>query len=572
MIISNTIPRPEHPFPQFVRDTWMNLNGEWQFERDFGISGKARKLYEADSLPERITVPFCMESELSGVGYKDFCECVWYRKEVEISEDWLKDGRHVLLHIGACDYKTDVYVNGTFIGTHRGGYISFSFDITAQLKVGKNVITISAEDYLRSETQPAGKQSAKYDSYGCFYTRTTGIWQTVWLENTAAAYIEKAHYTANVEDSSLTVAANVIGGIGETLTAEAYWNGKLVGTASAKATNRVCNVIVPLSELHLWELGKGGLYDLVLKFKDDTVKSYFGMRTLTLDDSALVINGKKVFQRTVLDQGFYPDGIYTASCEQELINDITRSMACGFNGARLHQKVFEPLFLYHCDRLGYMVWGEHANWGLNVRENSAWKSFVTEWIEIVDRDIDHPAIIGWCPFNETNKDQDDELIAYCADLTRKLDPTRPVIDTSGWAHVVGATDIMDWHDYDQNPETFKQRYIDAANGIGIEKRYTKFPIIPRFVSEYGGIKWDVNSGEQNAWGYGNAPKTEKEFLERFKGLAEALLFNPFITGLCYTQLTDVEQETNGLYTYDRKAKFDCDYFYKVLTQKAAIEE
>lgn len=566
------IPRPEHPCPQFMRDTWLNLNGEWQFEHDHAISGKARKLYEAESFSERIIVPFCMESSLSGIGDTDFCECVWYRKEVEIPSEWLADGRHVIFHVGACDYRADVWVNGHHVGQHRGGYVPFSFDVTEHLTPGKNVFTVSAEDQLRSQTQPAGKQSSRYESYSCFYTRTTGIWQTVWLENTPAAFIKKAEYTENIADSSLNVKATVSGNA--TLTVEAFWNGKSVGCASAKGESGLCALTVKLSEVHLWEVGKGGLYDLVLTYGDDRVQSYFGMRRLSLDDSALVINGKKVFQRLVLDQGFYPDGIYTAPTEQALIDDITRSMACGFNGARLHQKVFEPRFLYHCDRLGYLVWDEHGNWGMDIQLANGWKSFISEWMEVVARDINHPAIIGWCPLNETEQFQDDDLIVYAAELTRRLDPTRPVIDTSGWYHVPGATDIVDWHDYDQNPETFRQRYEEVAKGtLAIQQIKTKRqPIYPRFISEYGGIKWDVNSGLGNAWGYGNAPKTEEEFLERFKGLAEALLFNPFITGLCYTQLTDVEQECNGLYTYDRKAKFDPAYFHAVLTQKAAIEE
>ena len=569
------IPRPEHPNPQFVRDAWINLNGEWQFERDRALSGKARKLYEAESLPERITVPFCMESELSGIGDKDFCECVWYRKEVDIDPSWLSDGRRVILHIGACDYRTDVYINGTHIGTHIGGYVSFSMDITEPLCAGKNVITVCAEDRLRSGTQAAGKQSTRYGSYGCFYTRTTGIWQTVWLENVPAQYIKKADYTPNVENSSLAITATLRGGAGKTFSAVAYWEGKKVGEVSAIATNNRADVILPLSELHLWELGKGGLYELELTLGDDTVKSYFGMRSISLDDTAIVLNGKKVFQRLVLDQGFYPDGIYTASCEGELIADIERSMACGFNGARLHQKVFEPLFLYHCDRLGYMVWDELGNWGLYTAQPVAWKGFIPEWVEVVERDRNHPAIIGWCPFNETHegKGQDDDLIAYGVQITKTLDPTRPVIDTSGWIHVGNVSDIIDWHDYDQNPETFRQRYIDAANGIPVvNKHFCPFPLIPRFLSEYGGIKWDVNSELGNAWGYGNAPTTEEEFIERFKGLTEALMFNSFITGLCYTQLTDVEQEVNGLYTYDRKPKFDPEIFKKILDQKAAIEE
>ena len=570
------IPRSEYPRPQFARSNWLTLNGEWQFFRDRALSGRERKLFLAgeEAFPDRITVPFCMESKLSGIGDTDFCECVWYRREVDIPAAWLENGKRVLICIGACDYLTTVYVNGKEAGIHRGGYVSFEFDITDYLTTGKNVLVIRAKDLLRSKNQPGGKQSDRYNSYGCYYTRTTGIWQSVWLESTGAEYIRSVKYDCNVEASEITVNAKLFGGAGKTLKAEAFWQGKKVGEAEVVASSSgICSVTVPLSEIHLWEVGKGGLYDLVLTFGEDVVKSYFGMRTLTLDDQALVINGKKVFQRLVLDQGFYPDGIYTASSEDELVADITRSMACGFNGARLHQKVFEPLFLYHCDRLGYIVWGEHANWGLDISKPDAWKGFVPEWIEIVERDINHPAIIGWCPFNETQKDQDDDIISYCAELTKKLDATRPVIDSSGWVHVKDRTDIMDWHDYDQNPETFRQRYIDAANGTPVfNSRWTKEPLIPRFISEYGGIKWDVNSGLGNSWGYGSAPKTEEEFLSRFKGLAEALLFNPFITGLCYTQLTDVEQETNGLYTYDRVAKFDVSFFKEVLTQKAAIEE
>ena len=573
-MINTNIPRPEYPRPQFARKEWINLNGEWEFERDRALSGDWRKLYEADSLPDRITVPFCMESVLSGIGDTDFCGRVWYLKKIDISDAWLSDGKRVILNIGACDYCTYVYVNGQLIGKHIGGYITFGFDITAALRVGENTVVIRADDDVRSILTPSGKQSQRYESYGCFYTRTTGIWQTVWLESVPAEYVSYAKYTTDNESATLTVNAKVVAKDGAVLCAKAYWDGKEVGTACGKARFGNVQLTLKLSELHTWELGKGGLYDLVLTLGDDEVKSYFGMRDLSLDDTAIVLNGKKVFQRLVLDQGFYPDGIYTAREEQELINDITRSMACGFNGARLHQKVFESLFLYHCDRLGYMVWDEHANWGMREDENG-YQAYVGEWSEIVERDINHPSIIGWCPFNETRNrgEQDDDMIRAIVDLTRRLDPTRPVIDCSGWAHVDEITDIMDWHDYDQNPETFKKRYEDVANGEPIFKAHRlRKPIIPRFISEYGGIKWDVNSGLGNAWGYGDAPKTEEEFLERFRGLAEALLFNPFITGLCYTQLTDVEQETNGLYTYDRKEKFAVSYFYDVLTQKAAIEE
>lgn len=569
------IPRPEYPTPQFARSSWINLNGEWQFERDKSVSGRQRGLITAEKLSEKINVPFCMESRLSGIGDVDFCNCVWYKKAVDISPEWLEGGKRVILHIGACDYRTEVFVNGESVGSHIGGFVSFSFDITDYVSAGKNLITICADDDVRSHNQPGGKQSYRYASAGCSYTRTTGIWQTVWLENIPCEYIESVKYYTDVNSATLTVVAKVNGADGKTLSAEAFFGGKAVGADSATVSNKVAILKIKLSELHLWDIGKGDLYDLTLKFGEDEVCSYFGMRSVRVgENGAIVLNGRTVFQRLVLDQGFYPDGILTAPCEDELIADITRSIAMGFDGARLHQKVFEPRFLYHCDRLGYIVWGEHANWGLDVSRPEAYKGFFPEWTEIVERDFNHPAIIGWCPLNETHADQDDDLVVTLVNLTKALDPTRPVIDVSGWTHVKGASDIWDFHDYDQDPVTFKKRYEEVfENGTSVKyKDRVRFTLLPNFISEYGGIKWDVNSNLENAWGYGNAPKTEEEFKERFKGLAEALLFNKYITGLCYTQLTDVEQETNGLYTYDRQAKFDPEFFRAVLQQKAACEE
>jgi len=570
-----SMPRPEYPRPQMARSTWQNLNGEWEFEQDRANSGRERALFRAEHLAEHITVPFCMESILSGVGDTDFCESVWYRREIQLDPSWLSDGKHVILNIGACDYRTEVYVNGEWVGRHLGGYVSFSFDITRYVKAGGNSLVIHAEDKLRSGEQPAGKQSPRYASYGCFYTRTTGIWQTVWLESVAAAYVKSFRLYPNTADATLGIIGSAEAPNGTPVRAVAAFGGVSVGEARGTVCGKSFVLTLPLSELHLWELGKGNLYDLTLYCGDDEVASYFGMRTVSLTpDGGLLINGKRVFQRLVLDQGFYPDGIYTAPSEEELVHDIERSVAMGFHGARLHQKVFEPLFLYHCDRLGYIVWGEHANWVMNESAPTAYKGFLSEWREIVERDFNHPAIIGWCPLNETKITQDPDLVRTVAEVTRAIDPTRPVIDTSGWVHEDKASDIVDWHDYDQDPESFRRRYIDVANGTPISRprKLTKAPLFPTFISEYGGIKWDVNSHLDNAWGYGNAPKTEQEFIERFKGLAEALLFNPFINGLCYTQLTDVEQETNGLYTYDRQPKFDPDIFRAVLTQRAAWED
>lgn len=570
---SPELPRHEYPRPQLCRPEWMNLNGSWEYMTDRARSGRERRLFEAMSLPERITVPFCRESVLSGIGDTDFCECVWYRRTVLVPEKWRVRGRRVLLHIGACDWRCEAWVNGISVGTHVGGYVSFCFDITESVgKGGEAVITICAEDDVRSRRQPGGKQSGKYGSYGCFYTRTTGIWQTVWLECVPAAYIENVKYYPDPDNGVLSADVTVSGGDGLILLATAEFDGNVVGCSSVIVFGRLARMTVPLSELHLWEPGEGRLYGLSLELcgnDPDRVESYFGMRSVNVKNGIMYINRKPVFQRLVLDQGFYPDGIYTAPNDAELAGDIERSMACGFNGARLHQKIFEPRFLYHCDRMGYMVWGEHANWGLDISAPEAWQGFLSEWLECLNRDHSHPAIIGWCPLNETQRDQDPEFLRAVAALTRSFDPTRPFIDASGWTHVEGLTDIMDWHDYDQNPESFRARYCGVAQGEAIPAgKRNSFDILPTFVSEYGGIRW---APDREGWGYGNAPQSESEFIGRFRGLTDALLDCPVMGGLCYTQLTDVEQEVNGLYTYDRKAKFPPEVFKEILSRRAAIE-
>lgn len=564
-----SIPRPEHPKPQFFRDTWHNLNGTWQFEIDNGRSGVERNLMAVGAqLSGEITVPFCPESRLSGLAHTDFMYGVWYKRTVDIADI---SGR-VLLHFGAVDYCATVFVNGETAGTHKGGYVSFCLDITAFVHSGSNEIAVFAEDDTRDRLKPTGKQSERYNSFDCFYTRTTGIWQTVWLEFVPEAYVKSACFTAEASLAGVDFQLE-LEGCGP-LSLEASYDGRVVGEYSLTCAAGVVNGQLSVSESHLWEPGHGRLYDVTIRFGADTVKSYFGLRTIRFDGHRFLLNGKSVFQRLVLDQGFYPDGIYTAPTDEALRNDILLSMQAGFNGARLHEKIFEERFLYHADALGYLVWGEFPNWGLDISYADSIYGMLPEWIEELKRDYSHPAVVGWCPFNETwdqnGRKQFDPVLDTVYHVTKAIDPTRPCIDTSGNFHVV--TDVFCVHDYDQNPETFKAHYDELMiNGT----LYERFPDRqayhgqPCFVSEYGGIGWYEDA---RGWGYGNAPTTKEEFMRRFAGLTEALLANREMFGLCYTQLTNVEQEQNGLYTYDRKPKFDMDAIRAILSQKAAIED
>ena len=583
---TNIIPRPEHPQPIMKRENWQNLNGEWLFEFDFGVSGEERGLYKPEKAGEyskKITVPFCPESELSGINYKDFIPAVWYKRTISITKEQLEN--RVLLHFGAVDYACTVYVNGNKAGCHFGGYSSFVLDITDLLKIGENDLTVNARDNVRSGDQPKGKQAALFYSSVCDYTRTTGIWQTVWLEFVPDGYIKTAKYYPDIENGSFDIELNVTRG--GRLTAEAFFEGRAVGSATKEIKGRYARFSLPLAEKHLWDLGCGNLYDLKFTLETDggtdILSSYAGLREVRIDGFKVLINGKSVFQRTVLDQGFYPDGIYTAPNDEALKRDIELSMQLGFNGARLHEKMFEPRFLYHCDKAGYLVWGEHANWGLDINREGSLLNFLPEWSETVERDFNHPAIIGWCPFNETwnqTSQAAHRILRAVYDETKRLDPTRPVIDVSGAYHEI--TDIYDQHDYDQNPESFGKSY---AGYNGVEKSFNLFfkdkqvyiPNLPFFLSEFGGIKWipesNRSSAADNSWGYGDAPATEEEFFTRYEGLTAALLNAPNIMGFCYTQLYDVEQEVNGLYTYAREKKFaDYSRIIAANRKKAAIEE
>ena len=569
----------EYPRPQLKREEWFDLCGEW----DFDIVDPNLDNDNEVELKRKINVPFCPESSLSGIGERGFMKQVRYKREFTLPDNFA--GKRVIIHFGAVDYEAAVYINGKYAGSHKGGYTPFSFDITDLLSAN-NVLYVCVKDDCAGGEQPTGKQSHREESFGCFYTRTTGIWQTVWLEAVDAAHVVSWNVVCDISSSMAHFkfeTTNECEGMIAFVNVE--YDGRAVGFEKCKVHCKSAEVPIRLSELHLWEIGQGRLYNITVTLTDtfgilhDSFSGYFGMREVGLDGKGMTLNGKHFFGRYVLDQGYYPDGIYTAPNDECLRNDIISAQKLGFNGARLHQKVFEPRYLFWADKLGFLVWGEFPSWGLNITRHKALDGILAEWIEVLKRDMAHPCIIGWCPFNETwdgpnGERQCDSILESVYRATKDMDPTRPVIDTSGNFHVV--TDIFDVHDYEQDVMLFKSYYSRIDEGIlldqierGDQRARQKYNGGPVFVSEYGGIKW---SKSDNAWGYGKEVVDENEFIDRYAGLTDVLLCNKNIFAFCYTQLYDVEQECNGLMTYDRKFKFDPEIIKKINSAQAAVEE
>ncbi|MCY3832495.1 MAG: beta-galactosidase [Chloroflexi bacterium] len=601
------IPRSEYPRPQFVRDDWLCLNGEWGFEIDQGDSGISRGLLERE-LNATITVPFCPESDLSGIGNHDYYNAVWYRRKVAIPAVWAR--KRILLHFQAVDYDSTVWVNGEEVGRHRGGFSPFSCDISDVAGAGDEItIVVRARDDGQ-KPQPRGKQAREYGPEGAIYVRTTGIWQSVWLEPVPELALRRPRITPDLANQSLRL-EQPISGNARGLRLRATLSDRVGEVVSADCSAEYdlsprLDLPIPDERLKLWAPGEPHLYDIKIELIDaagavvDSARSYAGLRSISIDGKAIKINGKTVFQRLVLDQGYYPDGIMTAPSDAALREDIALSMAAGFNGARLHQKVFEERFLYHADRLGYIVWGEFGDWGcgglgpLDGEHQQPGPDYITQWLECLERDYSHPSIVGWCPLNETWQSITDRITAL-DDVTRGLylatkamDGTRPVLDASGYSHRVAGADVYDSHDYTQDPATFRERHAGLAQGnpylnsaeswlvparlVGNIRWSIPYDGQPYFVSEFGGIWWnpDVQEGE-DSWGYGERPRDLAEFYDRFEKLCAILLDDVNMFGYCYTQLTDIYQEQNGIYKFDRGQKFDMERIRAAQIKPAAIE-
>jgi beta-galactosidase/beta-glucuronidase len=600
-MVDRTVPRPEYPRPQLRRQDWTNLNGEWSFAFDDPDAGLANgwqntevaTLRSNDSpFDRKITVPFCYQSKHSSIGDTAFHDIVWYARTFESPS--LGDER-LLLHFGAVDYRAAVWVNGTQVATHEGGHTPFSADVTHALAgdAGNNILVVRAEDPSRDVTIPRGKQYWKERSEGIFYTRTTGIWQTVWLEPVNRSRIDSIRLTPDVDAASIEVEVSIEGTEPEmSLRATVEFDGDQVLEDIFSVRSSLVERTLPLlrrgdapdtSHLAdwpgpaLWSPEHPNLYDLQLELLDpddevlDRVDSYFGMRKIEAKDGKVLLNDRPLYQRLVLDQGYFPQGILTAPTDEDLRRDVELAKEMGFNGARKHQKVEDPRWLFWADTLGFLVWGEMAN---AYQYSPAYvRRLTAEWQEAVIRDYNHPCIVAWIPMNESwgvpnlasDRSQTEHLLALYH-LTRSLDPTRSVVSNDGWEHAI--TDLCTIHDY-RDAEALAKSYATPESAVAAEPAdrsvyvpgyaYRGEPIL---ITEFGGIAY---SGDEEGWGYSTVAGGD-EFLERYEALIAALLRCQPVQGFCYTQLTDVEQEVNGLLAYDRKPKANLDRIRKITTR------
>jgi len=575
--------RPEHPRPDFMRLDWQTLNGAWEFEFDDTNRGLAERWYARDRrLARTIQVPYCFQSRASGIGDTSFHDVVWYRRVVQVPDSWRS--RQVMLHFGAVDYEAIVWVNGEWVGSHRGGQVGFSVNLSSQLRPGSNVIALRVWDPSTDKALPRGKQYWKPQSEGIWYTRTTGIWQPVWMEAVDAVHLTQLRITPDVDRSEVRIETSLSQARPDL---ELRINVRLAEKnqyASTSCQSGWCTAVVRLEDQQLWSPENPLLYDLVLELADkgqvlDRVSSYFGQRKVSVHDRRVFLNNRPYYMKLVLDQGYWPESILTPPSDDAIQYDIKMTKAFGFNGARKHQKVEDPRWLYWADKMGLLVWGEMANAQDFSQEYVS--RFTEEWQQVVAQNYNHPCIIAWVPINESwgvpqiSTDLEQQAHARTMySLTHSLDQTRLVVDNDGWEHTE-TTDLMTLHDYTPAGTDLAARYKSLETdsdriprnhreSLAFGNRYNGAPLV---MSEFGGIAFRLGAPiGKNEWGYSGVEATKEAMLERLKGLVKAVRSNSVWAGFCYTQLTDVEQEINGLMTFQRQPKADPAEFAKIFNQ------
>ncbi|WP_198664396.1 glycoside hydrolase family 2 protein [Jiangella endophytica] len=576
-----------HPRPQLVRAAVQTLDRECGFAYDDHDQGLDERWYERpEAFTRRIRLPFAPESPASGIGETAYHPVVWYRIEVtagDLAAAGLgRQGDVLLLHFGAVDHTADVWFDGVHVGRHEGGQTPFTVPVTHALDDGDtHVVVVRAQDDPHDLTVPRGKQDWLPEPHAIWYHRSTGIWRTVWLEAVPRLHVGELAWSTDLAAGTVRLELELSRrpeGPVEVEVELTLGGRELARHRVTTDAGRVDAVItVPalrsgqgLREL-LWSPERPNLVDAAVRVGDDTVASYLGLRSVGLAHGRFLLNDRPVVLRSVLEQGYWPSSHYTAPDDEALRAEVELIRSLGFNAARIHQKVEDPRFLYWCDRLGLMIWGETgAAYEFNA---TAVRRLAQEWVDVVRRDRSHPCVVTWVPLNESwgvhQIAHDPAQQAYAsglARLTRALDPTRPVLSNDGWEHT--DSDLWTFHDYEASGEVLRERYGDPERlrdllaGIGpTGHRMLLGPSDgeprPVMVTEFGGISYATGPTVDDAWGYSGA-EDEDDFRRRFEAVVSAVRDSPHLSGFCYTQLTDTRQEINGLCDENRKPKLPAE--------------
>ncbi|MBW4419950.1 MAG: glycoside hydrolase family 2 [Myxacorys californica WJT36-NPBG1] len=572
-----------YPRPQLQRAQWINLNGTWKFS--FDDEGKFKRPADVQAWTHQIEVPFAPETERSGIHDTQFHPNCWYEREFEVPID----RQHVLLHFGAVDYQAFVWVNGQFVGTHEGGHTPFSFDITNFLNSDAvQRVTVWAQDDPQDLAKPRGKQDWQPEPHSIWYPRTSGIWQTVWVECVPETYLEKVRWTSDFERWEIGFEAMLAGTKCDDLQIKVRLTvgDRLLVNDCYEVVNGDINRHIALSDpgiddyrnTLLWSPEKPTLIDAQIQLWHhgvllDEVKSYTAMRTVDIQRDRFMLNGHPYYLRLVLDQGYWTDTLMTPPSDEALRQDIELTKRMGFNGVRKHQKVEDPRFLYWADVMGLLVWEEMPSAYRFTRK--AVERITKEWAEVIERDASHPCIIAWVPFNEswgvpnlTQTAAHRHYVQALYYLTKTLDPTRPVIGNDGWESTT--TDILAIHDYDNQPQRLAKRYGPEVKLSDLFERQRPGGRVltldgyphqgqPIMLTEFGGIAYvqPTDADIQKAWGYARSCDAT-DLHQRYSALLTAVNRVEMFSGFCYTQLTDTFQEANGLLYADRTPKFPLD--------------
>lgn len=590
-----------YPRPQLIRPHWRELGGAWGFAFDDADEGLAGRWYAEPDFARTIQVPFPFESSASGIHDTGYHPTVWYSRR--FGPDDLAAagvaaggvGQRLYLRFGAVDYRARVWVDGSFVGEHEGGQTPFSFDITDVLTPGaaEHTVVVRVEDDPLDAAQPRGKQDWQLEPHVIWYHRTSGIWQPVWLEATAETAVTLLHWTPDLVTGTVRVRVdlNRRPPVGSTLSYALSYGGRPVADASHTVTDATAGAVLTLPALAngqayeelLWSPEHPRLLDATVTLSDaggilDQVQSYLGLRSSAVSGSAFLLNDRPYYVRSVLQQGYWPTSHLASPSADALRRDVELIKDLGFNAARVHQKIEDPRFLYWADRLGLLIWGEAP--GAFAFSAAAVRRTTAEWTAALERDHSHPSIVTWVPINESwgvpHLASDPAQAAFAralADLTRALDPSRPVVSNDGWEHV--DSDIVTVHDYDADGDTLGARYRDhpaigrLLDGRGPAGRLLLLPGQvsagrPVMLTEFGGISFPREDADAASWGYSSATSTE-DFLARLAAVLDAVNASGVLAGFCYTQLTDTLQETNGLLDENRTAKAPIDRLRALIT-------